>query len=72
MSVKVIAEVDEKEYGLLCKPSEVEPLMKALRSLYSIIWPEACYDALNKDTEKFAQDLLPWIQQVNDILGFKK
>jgi hypothetical protein len=70
--MKVIAEVDEKQYGLLCKPSEVEPLMQALRSLYSIIWPEACYDPFNKDTEAFAQRLLPHIQQANEILQFKK
>ena len=70
--MKVIAEIDEKEYGLICKLSEVEPLMKALGAMYCIIWPEACYDPLNASTRKLAEELLPHIQKANEILRFKK
>ncbi len=70
--MKVIAEVNEKEYGLLCKPSEVQPLMAALGQLYSLIWPEACYDPMTKETEAFARRCLPHIQALNEILHFKK
>jgi hypothetical protein len=70
--MKVIAEVDETAYGLLCKPDEVQPLMDALSRLYGIIWTEACYDAYNKDTEAFARRLLPLIQKCNEILQFRK
>ena len=70
--MRVIAEIDEKECGLLCKPSEEKPLMKALSELYSIIWTEACYDAYNEHTEKLCRRLLPYIQEANTIIGFKK
>ena len=70
--MKVIAEIDEKEYGLLCKPSEVQPLMQALSRVYSLIWCEACYDPYNEETRKFAQRMLEDIQLANKILQFKK
>jgi hypothetical protein len=70
--MRVIAEIDEKDYGLLCKPSEVEPLMKALSNIYGLIWCEACYDPDNESTQKFARRLLDDIQFVNSILQFKK
>lgn len=70
--MKVLAEIDEKEFGLLCRPSEVAPLMKALSELYSVIWTEACYDASNEHTQKLCRQLLPNIQAANKILQFKK
>lgn len=70
--MKVLAEVDEQAYGLLCKPDEVEPLLKALREAYSIIWCEACYDPVNEATQRICQRLLPLIQHANAILRFKK
>ena len=69
--MKVIAEVNEKEYGLLCKPSDVEPLMQALGELYQIIWIEAHYDPANEHTETFALKLLSLIDKANEILRFK-
>ena len=70
--MKITAEVDEKAYGLLCQPNEVQPLMKALSELYSVIWTEACYDALNESTKTLCKKLLPFIEQANEILEFKK
>jgi len=70
--MRVIAEIDEKQYGLLCKVDEVKPLMEALGRLYGKIWCEACYDPANEGTQKFSRDLLEDIQFTNTILGFKK
>ena len=70
--MKVLAEVDETKYGLLCTVDEVAPLMAALGRLYSQIWCEACYDAYNEGTQKLARELLADIQYVNSILKFKK
>jgi hypothetical protein len=67
-----VTEIDEKEYGLLCKPSEVEPLMKALSRVYGLIWCEACYDPYNDATRQFAKKMLDDIQFANTILQFKK
>ena len=70
--MRVIVDIDEHEYGLLCKPSEVKPLMDALGRLYGMIWCEACYDATNDATREFANKMLDDIQFANTILQFKK
>lgn len=70
--MKVIAEFDEKELGLLCKASEVKTVMSELNTLYGIIWTDACYDADSEATQKFSRRLLPHIQALNAIIGFKK
>ena len=70
--MKVTAEVDEKAYGLLCKPEDVQPPMKALSKVYSLIWIEACYDAYNDSTQKLCREMLPHIEKANEILKFKK
>lgn len=46
--------------------------MQHLCALYEKIWPEACYDPMTKETEKFARDLLPHIQALNAKLKFKR
>ena len=70
--MKVLAEVNEQDYGLLCAPSEVEPLMKALRTIDGLIWIEVCYDPFNEQTRAFARKLSPYIVKVNEILRFNK
>ena len=70
--MRIIAEVDEKDYGLLCKPSEVKPLMAALARVYGQIWCEACYDPYNDSTRQFAKKMIDDIQFANSILHFKK
>lgn len=45
---------------------------KELGELYQKIWCEACYDPMNESTETFARKLLPHIQALNTILGFKE
>ena len=70
--MKVEIEVDEKAYGLLCKPDEVEPLFKALSELYQLIWSEAVYEPMTNETKTMAALMLPHIQTANKILGFKK
>ena len=70
--MKVIAEFDEKQLGLLCKASEVKNVMSCLNKLYSVIWTEACYDAETESTQKLCRKILPHIQKLNTILGFKK
>jgi hypothetical protein len=70
--MKVIAEFDETQYGLLCKPDEVKPLFKALSELESKLWCEAFYDPYNEHTRKFAKELMPFMDEVKKILQFKK
>jgi hypothetical protein len=70
--MRVISEIDEKQYGLLCKVDEVKPLMEALSRLYRKIWCEACYDPTNAGTEQFSRGLLADIEFANTILGFRK
>lgn len=70
--MRVMVDIDEKEYGLLCKPSEVQPLFQALERIYGLIWCEACYDPYSKDTETLARKMLADIQFANEILQFKK
>lgn len=70
--MKVLAEVDETKYGLLCAVEEVKPLMAALGRLYGTIWSEACYDAYSDETRTLTRTLLEDIQFVNSILKFKK
>ena len=70
--MRVIAEVDEKAFGMLCKPDEVALVMFSLRELYGVIWTEACYDAENESTQRMCRRLLPHIQKLNGILEFKK
>lgn len=70
--MQVIIEVDEKAYGLLCKPEEVALVMSSLNSLYGVIWTEACYDADTESTQKLCRRLLPDIQKLNEILAFNK
>lgn len=70
--MQVLVEIDESQYGLLCKRDEVAPLMKELSALYGAIWTEAKYDPYNEDTRTFAARLLPMIQAANKILRFKQ
>ena len=42
-----------------------------LAKLYGMIWAEACYDAYNEATEKYARKLLEPIQELNTLLRFK-
>ena len=70
--MKVSVEIDETQYGLLCAPQEVQPLMKALSELYGLIWAEACYDPYSTATQELCQRMLPHIKQANTILKFKK
>lgn len=70
--MQVVVEIDEAQYGFLCKRDEVAPLMRELSALYGDIWTEAVYDPFNEDTRRFAQRLLPMIQAANKILHFKK
>lgn len=70
--MKVIAEFDETDYGLLCKPDEVALVMASLNALYGVIWTEACYDADTESTQKMCRRLLPHIQKLNEILRFKR
>ena len=70
--MRVIAELDEKAYGMLCKPDEVALVMSSLNTLYGVIVTEACYDADTESTQKLCRSLLPDIQKLNAILQFKK
>ncbi len=70
--MKVEIEIDESQYGLLCKPEEVEQLFKALRLLSGMIWAEAFYDPYNESTQKFARRLDPHMEEVAKIIKFKK
>lgn len=70
--IKVEAEIDETQYGLLCKPEQVKPLFAALNRLYATIWIESCYDPYSEETLKLCRKLLDDIQAVNDILPFNK
>jgi hypothetical protein len=70
--MKVEVEIDETQFGLLCKPDEVQKLFTALDAVYGSLWCEACYDATNDSTQKLAERLLPHMQIANKILRFKK
>lgn len=70
--MKVEVEICEREYGLLCRPEEVEPLMRTLSELYGLIWAEAKYDPCNEQTKEFASRLLSLIRAANKILRFKE
>jgi hypothetical protein len=49
-----------------------DKLMNVLNCLYGMIWCEAVYDPDNEHTQKFAKKLLPFIQEANGVLKFKK
>ena len=70
--MKVEAEFNAQDYGLICKVNEVTPLYEALARLYQQIWIEACYDAYNAETRALCRRLLADIQVCNAILQFKK
>ena len=70
--MKIEVEVDEKQFGLLCKSDEVTQLYAALNEVYGAIWCEAVYDARCDSTRALCARLLPHIQQANKILQFKK
>lgn len=52
--------------------SEQSEIMEILSKMYAIIWPEACYDARSQATAKFARELLPHINRLNEILRFRR
>ena len=70
--MKIEAEVDEKQFGLLCNPAEAKVLFEVLNRLYCTIWTESCYDAYNEYTEKMCRKMLDDIQLANKILKFKR
>lgn len=44
--------------------------VELLRALYSKIWTEAFYDCDTEDSRKYAQKLIPMIQELNELIGF--
>ena len=45
---------------------------RLLAQLYGQIWTEAVYDPDSDQTQKYAQRLLPLIQELNKTMEFKK
>lgn len=75
MSEMSYEDLDEVIQKLEVLKQILNPSPKALdhmNKMYSIIWPEACYDPLDESTRKFAQELFPHIQALNEIFKFKR
>jgi hypothetical protein len=63
--------IDGKEY--VPKGTVIsKECLQALSALYSRVWPEAYYDARNESTEKFARDLCPYLELLNEELRFRR
>jgi hypothetical protein len=58
--------------ALALRISVSDKSMRHLAEIYSIVWCEACYDAYNEHTKKFAERILPHIKALNDELKFER
>lgn len=58
---------------LYYRPTETDKRVnKLLSDVYGVLWAEAHYDAFNESTRRFAEPICAKMQELNEILEFKK
>ena len=69
--MKIELDINLKENNLM-RVKNVKKAFECLDKLYGKIWTECRYDPYNEETEKYANSLLPLIQEASEILGFRE